>query len=207
MRPSTALQITAQALLAAALLAGLYLWVFGWASPWRFDLQWDEEVQLHDQRIIVVTLRRTYERSKLLSSSGSVRLATAISFDAGAPFGHFSHQFGPEDVALIDQDRQVWYVVAAPLQTSAGTGQDGLVFWTLRPGKALQQATSAEKLPESFTRWNVMPAMPDAALLARFDHTRLGLAEKMRHWSAYPRPDGAEVMRLGPRDADAAARR
>jgi hypothetical protein len=205
MRPKQTLKITAQALVLAGVLLGLYAWQFGWQSPWRFDLAWDEEVQLHDQRIILVHIRRSYERNSWLSREGSVRLATAISFDAGPPFGRFSHQFAPEDVALIDQYQQIWYFVAAPAGGGMQEGEQTPAFWVLRPGQRLPQAARGEKLPEAFTRWNVMPATPDAATLARFDNTRLELDPKMRHWAAHPRREGDEVIRLGPRNASPAA--
>ena len=205
MRLRQTLKITAQVVLLAGLLLGLYAWQFGWQSPYRFDLAWEEEVQLHDNRIILVHVRRSYERQSLLPRADSVRLATGISFDAGPPFGRFSHQFSPEDVALIDQYQQVWYFVAAPPNAGLQQGERAPAFWTLRPGTVLQRATRSEKLPEAFTRWNVMPATPDAATLAKFDNTRLPLAEKMRHWTAYPRNDSDEVMRLGPPGAGPAA--
>lgn len=197
------LKTSAPILLLGVLLLGLYALQFGWQSPWRFDLEWDEEVLLHDQRTIVVHIQRSYERHSLFSRAGSVRLATGISFDAGPPFGRVSHQFAPEEVALIDQHQQVWYFVAAP--PAAGLRQDEPlpVFWTLRPGQALQPARRGEKLPDTFTRWNVMPATPDAAALLQFDNTRLELAQKMRHWAAHPRSEGDASIRLGPQGAGA----
>jgi hypothetical protein len=33
-----------------------------------FVLSWDEEVQLHDGRVIIVKLRHTYEKVRLLST-------------------------------------------------------------------------------------------------------------------------------------------
>lgn len=201
MRPKQALKITAPILLLAGLLLGLYVWQFGWQSPWRFELAWDEEVQLHDNRIIIVHIARSYERHSLLSRQDSTRLATRISFDAGPTFGRFSHQFAPDDVALIDQYQQVWYVVAAPAAGVRQAGEQAPAFWTLRPAQALRPAARGERLPEAFIRWNVMPATPDAATLAKFDNTRLRLDQKMHHWAAYPRSEGGEVIRLGPQGA------
>lgn len=197
MRLSPALKIIAQALLLAGVLLGFHVWQVGWQSPWRFDLAWDEEVQLHDQRIILVHIQRSYERNSLLTRAGSVRVATAVSFDAGPPFGHVSHLFGP-DVALIDQHLQGWYFVAAPAAAGQRQVEQALVFWTLRPGDSLRLARPGERLPDSFTHWNVMPATPDATTLAKFDNTRLELGPKMRHWAAHPRGDIDEVIRLGP---------
>jgi hypothetical protein len=207
MRPKQALTITSQDLLLAGVLLGLYVWQFGWQSPWRFELAWDEEVQLHDKRIIKVRIERSYERHSLLSRQDSTRLATRISFDAGPPVGHFSHQFAPDDVALIDQYQQVWYFVAAPAGGGLREGEQAPAFWMLRPGQTLQQAARGDKVPQAFTRWNVMPATPDAAGLAKFDNTRLRLEQKMQHWAAHPRSDGGEVMRLGAQGAGSSAQK
>jgi hypothetical protein len=207
MRPKPALKITLHVLLLASVLLGLYVWQFGWQSPWQFELAWDEEVQLHDKRIINVHMARSYERRSLLSRHDSKRLATRISFDAGPPFGRFSHPFAADDVALIDQHQQVWYVVTAPAGGDLRQGEQAPAFWMLRPGHTLQQAARGDKLPEAFTRWNVMPATPDAAGLARFDNTRLRLEQKMQHWAAHPRSDGGEVIRLGPQGAVAPAQK
>ncbi|RZJ25030.1 MAG: hypothetical protein EOO54_07595 [Haliea sp.] len=208
MRLSSFVKIFAPLLLLAGLLPGLYVWQFGWQSPWRFDLAWDEEVQLHDQRIIQVHIRRSYERHSLLTPRDAVRLSTEISFDAGAPWGRIRQQFA-EDVALIDEDQQVWYFAAAPSSAVPGPprGDATVTFWKLQAGQPLQPARRGEKLPEAFVRWNVMPATPDAAALAKFDHTQLRLNEKMRHWAAHPRSEGEEAVRLDPLRTGPPARR
>lgn len=198
---STSLKKTALALVLAGVLLALYAWQFGLRSPYRFELEWDEEVQLHDQRIINLHIKRSYERHTLLSRWDGVHRATEVSFDAGPLFGLFSARFAPDDVALIDQDQQVWYfaTVRSPGTASHRSSDSLPPFFTLKPGAGLAQAGRGEKLPEVFTRWNVMPATPDAAGLLKFHHTQLGLAEKMRHWAAHPRTDGDEVIRLGPK--------
>ncbi len=92
--------------------------------------------------------------------------------------------------------------MAAPAGEGPRAGAQAPAFWTLRPAQSLQPAARCDKLPEPFTRWNVMPATPDAETLAKFDHTRLSLEQKMRHWAAHPRKDGGEVIRLGPQGAE-----
>ncbi|GAB3472764.1 hypothetical protein [Polaromonas eurypsychrophila] len=197
---STSLKKAAPTLLLAGLLLALYAWQFGLQSPYRFELEWDEEVQLHDKRIINIHIKRSYERHSLLSGWEGIHRATEVSFDAGPLFGPFSARFAPDDLALIDQDQQVWYFATV---RSAGTGLNRSgnrlpPFFTLKPGTGLVEAGRGEKLPEVFTRWNVMSATPDATGLVKFHNTRVGLAEKMRHWAAHPRSDNDEV-RLGPK--------
>lgn len=198
---SISLKKVASALVLAGLLLALYAWQFGLRSPYRFELAWDEEVQLHDKRIINMHIKRSYERHSLLSQWDGVHRATEVSFDAGPLFGPFSARFSPDDVALIDQDQQVWYfaTVRSPGMGANRSGDRSPPFFTLKPGAGLAEAARGEKLPDVFVRWNVMPAMPDAAGLVKFNNTQLRLADKMRHWAAHPRPDGDEVIRLGPK--------
>lgn len=196
MRLNTPLKISALALLLVGGLLALYAGLFGLPWPSRFELAWDEEVQLHDARIIHVHIKRSYESRQWLSRRDGIRRATDISFDAGPPFGLFSARFQPEDIALIDQKDDVWYFV---LVRPAGTKHAGQApFLKLAPGGQLQEAGREETLPAEFTHWNVMPDTPNPELVAAFNHTQLRLADKLRHWAAYPR-DGNDVMRLRPK--------
>ena len=55
--------------------------------PQFFDIAWDEEVQLHDGRVIMVHVKRTFERyNRSLQWVGHDR-DTEITFDAGLPLG------------------------------------------------------------------------------------------------------------------------
>ena len=45
----------------AAVLGLIYVLNFGFYSRF-FDIAWDEEVQLHDGRVILVHVKQTYER-------------------------------------------------------------------------------------------------------------------------------------------------
>jgi len=198
---SPSVKITAQALLLAGLFAGLYVWHFGWQSPYRFELEWDEEVQLHDSRLMQVHIKRSYESRSLFSRRDAVRLETDISFNAGPPLGLFRQRFAPDDVALIDQLNQVWYIATTPSAMAVGRKPDpsSPPFWTFGPGQPVQQAGAADKLPAAFTRWNVMPDTAGPEGLAPFHQTLLKLDDKMRHWAAHPRPNGEDTIRLRPR--------
>src|SRR4051812_3847192 len=85
-------------LVLAMLVGALYIWNFGlW--PRYFDIAWDEEVQLHDGRVIVVSIKRTYERmGKRVERWKGLQRATKISFDTGLPIGRFTHEFKAGDL-------------------------------------------------------------------------------------------------------------
>lgn len=199
---SKPLKHTAQALLLAGALLALYVWHFGLQWPPQFELAWDEEVQLHDGRIINVHIKRSYERRHLLSSWDAVHRATEISFDAGPPLGRFTTRIQPHDVALIDQKDQIWYfglvraTGAPPLKPVGGQ----VPFLMLQPDGLVEEAAPGATLPAEFIKWNVMPDTPNPEGVAKFNHTDVRLAEKMRHWAAHPRANGDDVMRLRPKN-------
>jgi hypothetical protein len=121
----------------AMLLGTLASWPFltGFFYPPFFDLSWDEEVQLHDGRVIVVHLKFTYERLSRFSKYGnSILRNTEMSFDAGPPHGRVTQLFRRQQPVMLDQANGQWYVVLAqrgniylirdedwgPTQTSTG---------------------------------------------------------------------------------------
>ena len=188
-------------LLLAAILAGLCAWHFGLQWPSRFTLEWDEEVQLHDARIINIHIKRSYERQSLLSRWNGLHRATEISFDAGPPVGRFSMRFDAYDVALIEHKDQVWYVglTRSASATADRPGDWQLPFLMFRPDGRITEPVHAGSLPAEFIRWNVMPDTPGPEGVAPFHHTQVRLPEKMRHWAAHPRTQGDDAVRLGPR--------
>ncbi len=98
------------------LLGTLACWPFltGFIYPPLFDLSWDEEVQLHDGRAIVVHLKFTYERLSRFSKYGnSILRNTEMSFDAGPPHGRVTQLFRRQQPVMLDQSNGQWYVVLA----------------------------------------------------------------------------------------------
>jgi hypothetical protein len=78
-----------------------------------FYLEWDEEVQLHDGRVIVVHLKRTYERlSQGFTRYGGSIISrdTTLTFDAGGPSGKVNQLFKGHRLSLLDQHEGAWYV-------------------------------------------------------------------------------------------------
>ncbi|MFS2035132.1 hypothetical protein ACEN8I_14010 [Polaromonas sp. CT11-55] len=78
-----------------------------------FDLEWDEEVQLHDGRVIVVHLKRSYERlNQGFTRYGGTIISrdTTLTFDAGGTTGKVTQLFKGFGPSLLDQHEGAWYV-------------------------------------------------------------------------------------------------
>jgi hypothetical protein len=78
-----------------------------------FDIEWDEEVLLHDGRVIVVHVKHTYERLQ----NGFTRYGgkiihrdSMLSFDAGGTTGRVTQLFKAGAPLLIDQVDGIWYI-------------------------------------------------------------------------------------------------
>ena len=57
------------------------------AYPRFFDIEWDEEVLLHDGRIIWVHVKRTFERRSQYDRWEGIHRDTEVNFDAGGKIG------------------------------------------------------------------------------------------------------------------------
>ena len=76
-------------------LAAGYVLKFG-LYPREYDIQYDEEVQLHDGRIIVVHIKRVYRRKGLMLEKFPkypYRMGMEFSFESGPAGKRFSHYF------------------------------------------------------------------------------------------------------------------
>ncbi|EJL86530.1 hypothetical protein PMI15_01377 [Polaromonas sp. CF318] len=79
----------------------------------RFDLDWDEEVRLHDGRVIVVHLKNTYERihQGFTRYGGTIMSRdTTLTFDTGGTSGKVTQLFKGYSPSLLDQHEGAWYV-------------------------------------------------------------------------------------------------
>lgn len=191
----------APTLLLAASLAGFCAWYFSLQWPSRFTLEWNEEVQLHDARIINIHIKRSYERQSLLPRWNGLHRTTEISFDAGPPIGRFTMSFDAYDVALIEHKDQVWYVGLTRSASAPPTrpGDWQLPFLMLKPDGRITEPVNTGSLPAEFIKWNVMPDTSGPEALAPFHNTQVRLPEKMRHWAGHPGTHPGDVVRLGPR--------
>lgn len=156
-----------------------------------FDIEWDEEVLLHDGRMIVVHVKRTFERRSRLDHWEGIYRDTEISFDAGGTLGRFSRRFERYNVSLLHYKDGNWYL---GLSVTTGTPPIELTTWEksvllLKPDGSLT-AFARAALPPEFKSINIMPLTPSSEGVAKFHQKRLGLAEKRAHWIAFPRTAG-----------------
>lgn len=189
--------------IAIALIVG-YISVFG-IYPRYFDIEWDEEVQLHDGRLIVVHVKRTFERRARFERWLAYDRATEISFDAGPPWGKFKRKFQGYDVTMIEQRDGNWFF---GLQFTTGHPAPEIAFNPEYPVLIFgrdgveRPALSWADIPD-FPRQNIMPVTPSPEGIARFADSLLTWQVKMEHWKKNPRAagdDGTIIQRHPPRE-------
>ncbi|MDO9113198.1 MAG: hypothetical protein Q7U63_05315 [Polaromonas sp.] len=145
-----------------------------------FNLSWEEEVQLHDGRIIVVKLTHTYERlhREFGRYTSAVPRDTELSFDAGGETGRITQLFKGGKPLILDQHEGSWYLVLSvgPYRNSQLLpGQDwgpdqngnGQHVATLQGGNF--KAVSICVLPDWFRKPNFLVRYSNADELSKFD--------------------------------------
>ena len=175
-------------------LAVGYVLKFG-LYPRYFHIEWDEEVQLHNGRMIVVHVKRTFERRARFERWLAHDRDTEISFDAGPPWGKFKRKFERYDVTMIEQHGGNWYF---GLQITTGIPPQKLVesaYPVLILGKdgTERPATSWANIPD-FPRQNIMPVTPSPEGISPFANSLLTWQTKMEHWKKYPRAAGDDGL-------------
>ena len=163
---------------------------------WRgryFDIEWDEEVELHNGRIIIVHIKRTFERvtaSMRRSRWKGVLRATEISFDTGGQIGVYTKKFENYDVSSIDFSRDKIYISLA----GYGAVKNRIVKQTIpvlivsADGSELA-ANSWKEVPH-FPKFNVMPITTNSESISKFNKKLLTIPVKMAHWKKFPRAAG-----------------
>lgn len=178
----------------ALVVAAAYVWEYGF-YPRYFDIEWDEEVRLHDARMIVVHVKRTFERRARFQRWLAFDRDTEIAFNAGPPRGIFRRKFERYDVKMIEEQEGNWYV---SLQVTTGIPPNELVdpaFPVLIFGKdgSERRATSWADIPD-FPRQNIMPVTPSPEGILPFAGTLLTWEAKMNHWKQHPRAAGDDGL-------------
>lgn len=191
------IKYTLLGLLAIMVIGATYMLNFG-LYPRFFDISWDEEVQLHDGRVIVVHVKRTYERFSKFERWRGVQRDTEISFDAGGTIGRFTKKFQRYDIDFLHEKDGQWYIY---LLNTTGSPPVKLVDWSaafliLKPNGDLEKAKGWDQLPTDFLTRNIMPPSPGSEGIAKFNDSTLTLAVKRAYWKANPAGAGDdEVLR------------
>jgi hypothetical protein len=141
--------------------------------------------------MIVVHVKRTFERRSLTDRWLGHDRDTEITFDAGAPWGKFSRKFERYDVTMIEMRDSNWYF---GLQITTGIPPKQLVdkaYPVLILGRdgVERAAKSWDDIPD-FPRLNIMPVTPSPEGISQFANSLLRWNIKMEHWQKNQRAAG-----------------
>jgi hypothetical protein len=151
-----------------------------------FDIEWDEEVLLHDGRMIVVHVKRTFTRRTRFNRWEGFHRDTEISFDAGGRIGRLTKKFERYDVYAIEFDRGNWYFFLGEVgQVNTKIVSQLVPILILQADGQEQSAKTWQEVPY-FPKQNLMPVTPDSIGVSQFHQKRLTLSEKLEHWKKYP---------------------
>jgi len=201
---------TTQILGAVALvlvLAAAYVAIFG-LYPRYFDIEWDEEVQLHDGRVAIVHVKNTYERRgmRLSRFEDTTFRRNELTFDAGGGLGRVTlgSRLG---VSHLDQIDGIWYAVLFGQGPYGNHPDERPYHWG--SDFTMQEERLARLDKERFVpiAWELAPpgailfnnrvvgSMP-LEVLAGFNHKQLTLDDKKRLRASYPPgPGGGQISR------------
>lgn len=171
-------------------LAAVYVAKFG-LYPRYFDIEWDEEVQLHDGRVIIVHVKRTFERPTRFARWDGIYRDTEIAFDAGPPWGTYRRKFQRYEVNMVETHGGNWYLSLGVTSGSPPIREVNPMYprLILRSDGTEHAANSWDELPD-FPRHNIMPLTPSPEGVLPFANSLLTWKVKMEHWKKFPRAAG-----------------
>ena len=157
-----------------------------------FDVEWDEEVELFGGKIIIVHIKRGYERTSSILDPDlrSIQRSVEITFDAGGRIGIFKRKFDNYDVCYINKSGNNWDIVLGGIGfvRKRIVSQAIPILIIYQDGQEVP-ASSWMEVPY-FSRENIMPPTPNAAGVLHFNGKLLTIAAKEAHWKKYPRGAG-----------------
>ncbi len=185
-------------------LAVAYVLKFG-LYPQFFDIEWNEEVLLHDRQVIVVHVKRTYERRDRFSKYEHTSFRrNELLFDSASGEGRItlSSRLG---ISYLDRIDGIWYAVLFgqgpygnyPDEMPDRWGRD----YTVREERLVRLVTdkfmpvSWDSAPPGAILHNnlVVGSMP-LEVLAGFDGKKMSLDDKKRLRADYPPgPGGGDI--------------
>ena len=164
--------------------------------PPFFSIAWDEEVGLHDGRVIVVNLKFTYERLDGSSEYGQAILRdTVMTFDAGQELGRVSQVFKRMRPVTLDQYQGTWYSV---IETSGAgdsptiSGQDWGQLTTEQGQRTIKLTPGGfvpipiPEFPDQLIELNLMRDHDPLEELARFNGRLIDLNTKAAYIDLHP---------------------
>ncbi|MEO8298196.1 MAG: hypothetical protein ABI574_10375 [Burkholderiales bacterium] len=176
----------------------------GFFWPQYFDIAWDEDVQLHDGRVIVVHLKYTYERvSRLSRYDRSTRRDVEMTIPANEFNKAATQLFKGFAPILLDQQDGLWYVVIMGghyARSREIAGQDwgvdqngqGQRVAMYRDGKFVP--ISMSQLPEKFTTPNLLLDYAPVEELSHLNGRHVTLDMKAKYLQKYPLGPGDQMI-------------
>jgi hypothetical protein len=163
----------------------------------QFDLSWEEEVLLHDGRVIVVKLKHTYERvhRRLGRYAGAIPRDTELSFDAGGTVGKALQLFKGFHPMFLGQYQEAWYAVLYGSYYNRSRelpGQDWGDLegpygqWAIKLVEGKWLPISMSNLPSVFQQPNMLILKGEADEHASFDGKRVTLQDKQAWLAKHP---------------------
>lgn len=182
---------------ALPLLLGMHSPVHAQANT--FDIVYTEEVRLNDGGIVVIDMKRTYERRGFIAKSSPVERSVELSFDAGAPVGRVTQRIIGGDFFFLGRDGADWYLgmygrSGTPIPVSANPTV--VNFYKIVTSQSADRLTSNVNIPDAFETENILPPTPDGDQFSRFNNRHISLTAKSDYWSAHPRGAGDPFMKL-----------
>jgi hypothetical protein len=172
-----------------------------------FDIEWDEEVLLHDGRIIVMHVKRTYERrDRSAQYEHTTFRRNEFTFDTGESAGRIT--FGSRlGIGFIDHINGVWYVVFYG-QGPYGNHPDELPDrWGKDFTMKEERLAKLEKNEFVPINWEAAPqgsvlfnnlvvGSMSVQVLAAFNGKKMTLEDKKKLLTTYPPgPGGGQISR------------
>jgi hypothetical protein len=170
-----------------------------------YELEWDEEVRMHDGRIIVTNVKSTYERQAVLDRyDPALFRESVITFDAGPPRGRVTQHFIHHRPIMLDNWNGEWFVIlqgrAGSVDSEWGPAQNTNGQRVAKLGATSFERASIAQLPDVPIGANLlMDTMPKREL-ASFNGTRITLPLKSGLLLKYPlQPMDVRIERSAPR--------
>jgi hypothetical protein len=192
----------------AAIAFIVYTLTIGW-YPRFFNIEWDEEVRLHDGRVIEVHIKNTYERlhHEFGRYTSAIPRDTEISFDSGN--GKVTQLFKGYHPLFIGQHQGTWYAViyGGDYHGSKSIPDQnwGEHWYDCSPAAILQgekfRPFPIYDLPEIFTKPNMILLYGDAKEHSQFSGKKITLEDKANWLNIHPPGYGHAVICRPPKNA------
>jgi hypothetical protein len=175
-----------------------------------FDVQWNEQVKMPDERVITVHLKYRFERlhREFTRYGGAIvpRDAT-LTFDAGGDIGRVTQLFKGLRPVFLGQHNGTWYAVLSGGYYPGARetpGQDWGDFegpydqWAIKlVGKQFQPISKLD-LPDEFQEPNILLLYGTIKEHLQFDGTTVDLEQKMQ-WKILHPPDPTDSRIVKPK--------